>query len=94
VRSIILVCALVIPGVVIASVCIYFALMDYSALCEGYRQFQAVANSQAGLRAVFVAYAGQDVHRINLFAEGVWALLGFLLMGIGIHGLCIRTTRS
>jgi hypothetical protein len=30
-----------------------------------------------------VAHAEQNTHRINLFADGVWALLGTILAGIG-----------
>jgi len=49
-----------------------------------------VSASEADLREVFVAWAAQDIHRVNLAADGTWFLLGALLMGLGVHGLCRR----
>jgi hypothetical protein len=39
---------------------------------------------------LFVAEAQQNIHRINLFADVVWALLGAIVGAIGIHGLCVN----
>jgi hypothetical protein len=79
----------VIPGVAVTAICLYYAFADWAALQGAYRNFMAVAGSGAGMREVFVAEAAQNVHRVNLFADGVWALLGAILAGIGVHGLCV-----
>lgn len=41
------------------------------------------------LRAAFVAEARQNIHRINLFADVVWALLGLILSALGTIGLAL-----
>ncbi len=30
----------------------------------------------------------QNIHRINLFADGTWFLLAGVIFAIGLHGLC------
>lgn len=87
-RKLILILFLVIPGALVAAICGYFALADYAQLQKGYAHFQSVASSGSDLRTVFVAYAGQDVHRTNVFAEGVWALMGLIIAALGLLGLC------
>lgn len=79
---------LIIPGVAWALVCGYYALKDWSELRAAYHTYHALAGTNADLRALFAAYSAQDIHRINLFADGVWALLGLVLAAIGLHGLC------
>ena len=93
-RTLVLVISLVVPGLAVACVCGCYALADWAQLREDYQHFQVIASTDAGLRAVFIAYAAQEVHRVNLFAEGVWALLGLLLAGLGIHGLCGRSVKG
>lgn len=66
------------------------ALDDWGRLPVAQARFQQVASSNAGLREVFVAHAKQDIHRTNLFAEGVWTLLSGVIAAIGVHGLCVR----
>ena len=63
-------------------------LQDWSQLQATYREYHALAGTNADLRALFIAYSAQSIHRINLFADGAWALLGAILAGMGLHGLC------
>lgn len=84
----------VLPGLVGVVVFGYYALADWSALQAAYRHYAQVAVNSPDLRAVFVAEAQQNIHRINLFADGVWALLSALLGAVGLHGLCQRRTAA
>jgi hypothetical protein len=76
-----------IPGIVGVLTFGYFALVDWSALQTAYAHYHQVANSSADLRAVFIAESNQNIHRVNLFADGVWTLLSALLMAVGLHGV-------
>jgi hypothetical protein len=84
---------LVIPGVLAALVFGYYALQDWSHLQTAYRQYEAAAKS-GSLRSVTLAFNAQSIHRINLFAEGVWPLLAAIWAGIGIHGLCVMQPKQ
>ncbi|HVF84450.1 MAG TPA: hypothetical protein VM821_00600 [Abditibacteriaceae bacterium] len=46
------------------------------------------------MSVLFVAEANQNIHRVNLFADVVWALLGAILAAIGLHGLCANVQQS
>lgn len=50
------------------------------------RNFATFEKAASGrdLQAVLVAEARQNIHRINVFADGSWALLCLLLLGMGI----------
>lgn len=67
----------------------YYALIDWSALQAAYAHYAQVVAGGGDLRAVFVAETAQNIHRINLFAEGVWALLAAILAAIGLHGMAV-----
>lgn len=84
-----LVVLLMLPGLLVAAVGGYYALVDWHQLQEAYGHYRAVVASEAGLRAVFVANAAQETHRVNLFADVVWALQGALLFGVGLVGVCL-----
>jgi len=88
-RAVVLVVLLVIPGLVVAAVSAGFALQDWGQLVEAYAQFRAVAASEAPLRELYAANAVQEMHRVNLFADVVWALQGAVLFGLGVCGLCL-----
>jgi hypothetical protein len=66
----------------------WYALKDWAALQTAERQFETLAGRSADLSALFVAEAKQNIHRINLFAQGVWTLLSAIVAAIGVHGLC------
>jgi hypothetical protein len=87
VRQTILVLSMVLPGVLGITIFGFFALADWDALQKAYQNYAAVIASAASLEKIFVAEAQQNIHRINLFAEGVWTLLSAILAAIGLHGI-------
>ncbi|NJK99902.1 MAG: hypothetical protein HC910_04755 [Spirulinaceae cyanobacterium SM2_1_0] len=66
----------------------FYALIDWVALEQSYANFAALAGSGSSLNALFAAEAQQNIHRLNLFAEGVWVLQSATLAAIALHGLC------
>jgi len=81
----------IVPGIVGAAVFGLYALVDWGALEFAYRHYETIAatqrNAPAVSAALFVAEADQNIHRINLFADGIWTLLSALLAALGLHGL-------
>ncbi|MBD2461178.1 hypothetical protein H6G89_08990 [Oscillatoria sp. FACHB-1407] len=71
-----------------------YALRDWVVLQEAYANFARVADTSGDVGTLFVAEARQNIHRINLFADVVWALLGAIVAAIGIHGMCVITPRQ
>lgn len=88
-RRFALVLFLILPGLAIAAFCLFYALKDWGQLQIDYKHFQSVASSTASLTEVFKAYAAQDIHRTNLFADVVWALLGAIIASLGLLGICL-----
>jgi hypothetical protein len=83
----------VVPGVAGVAVFGYYALQDWDALQLDYSEFKRVVQSSADLSTLFKAEAAQNIHRVNLFADGVWALLSAILGAIGIHGMYVDSKR-
>ena len=79
---------LVLPGVLGFVIFGVYAVIDYAALMQAYGEFARAARG-GDSTAIFVANASQNIHRINVFAEGVWSLLSALIAAVGIHGLCV-----
>ena len=79
----------VLAGLIGVAVFGWAALKDWSALRAAYLQFDTVAQSSTDMPTLFVAEAKQNIHRINLFADGVWTLLAAILAAIGLHGVCL-----
>jgi len=92
-RQFILFMLLVVPGSACCAVCLAFALQDWHALQNAYANFARLAAANSDLSTLFVAEAQQNIHRINLFAEVVWALLGAVVAAIGVQGLCSSDQR-
>lgn len=61
----------------------YFTSIDYAELRRAYAAFERASRS-ADLRAITMAEAHQNIHRINVFADGVWTLMCLLLFGMGV----------
>jgi hypothetical protein len=72
----------------------YYTLIDWQSLQKAYGYFNTVAQNKAALEILFVAEAQQNIHRINLFADGVWTLLSGIIASIGLHGICTISHRS
>jgi hypothetical protein len=79
---------IVLTGLAGAAIFGYFALKDWALLKVAYREFDTVALNSADMPSLFITEARQNIHRINLFADGVWTLLSAILAAIGLHGLC------
>jgi len=89
-RQWLLTVVLVLPGVFCFAFCLYYALQDWAQLQKSYAYFSYVAAHSNSMNELFVAEAKQNIHRINVFADVVWALLGAIIAAIGIHGLCVN----
>jgi hypothetical protein len=83
--KVILAILLIVPGVLGAVVFGFYALIDWAALEDAYQQYEAVQQS-ADINILFIRATQQNIHRINVFAEGVWFLLSVIIAGIGLHG--------
>ncbi|MEL6224638.1 MAG: hypothetical protein AAFR31_18545 [Cyanobacteria bacterium J06627_8] len=89
-RYFVLVIFVIIPGVAGLAVFGHYALIDWIALEVAYQQFDELRQSSSDLATLFAANAQQNIHRINVFAEGVWFLLCAILAAIGLHGVSQR----
>ncbi len=78
----------VLPGLAAVVVSGYYLFQDWSALISAFGRFEKAAAAGADLRSLYVAGALDHVYRLNAFADGVGVMLGAVLFGIGIHGLC------
>lgn len=84
----ILVLTLVMPGLLVFLISLYYFGTDYSALIKAENYVAQLARDEkANEKSLQLAYHRALAHRINVFADATWALLGFAIAGIGIHGL-------
>ncbi len=74
-------------GFIFCGICAYYALLDWRELRRAYAAFSLAQNGD--LKTVFVAEARQNIHRINVFADVVWALLSATLSVICATSLAI-----
>ena len=93
-RYLLLVILIILPSLVGVTIFGYYALIDWDALQKAYNHFVDVAKSSANLETLFVAEAQQNIHRINLFADGVWTMLSVIIGAIGLHGVCTIPKKS
>ena len=78
-------------GIAWAIIFAYYLLIDWNQLDRAYLNFAQIAESSPNLTTLVTAEAKQNIHRINVFAEGVWLMLSLIIAAIGLHGIC--TTR-
>ena len=94
-RSLILILAVVLPGIAATSLSIYYLITEWAVLDASYKNYQMVAKSPSStIRELSIAQAAENRHRINCFAEGVGVLLGGTIAAIGIHGICTQSRRK
>jgi hypothetical protein len=74
-----------IPGIAGVAIFGYYTLVDWGQLDLAFVAYQNVLQNSTELSAIFKAEAAQNIHRINVFADGVWTLLSAILSAIGIH---------
>jgi hypothetical protein len=79
--------AIVFPGLFGFVYCMYNATCDWHALQRAYVHFIQVSSASHDMNALFVAESVQNIHRINIFAEVVWALLSAIIACIGVHAI-------
>jgi hypothetical protein len=84
----ILLITLVIPGFLVVLISLYYFGTDYDALikAENYLE-KLVKEEKPNERTLQFAYHRALAHRINVFADATWGLLGGVITAVGIHGL-------
>lgn len=92
--SVMLLLATIVPGTAGVAVFGYYALVDWDALQAAYINFSAVVQGSSTFETIFATEAQQNIHRINLFADGVWTLLSAILAAIGWLGLYLGSLSS
>lgn len=83
---------IIVPGIAGVIIFGHFALKDWDQLQIDYQAYKEVVQSSDDLPTLFKVEAAQNLHRINLFADGVWTLLSAILAAIGFHGLLMKQT--
>ncbi len=89
-----LVALVVAPGLLVTAVSGHYALQDWQQLQQAHARFRVSVAAGDSVRDLQIADAVQNMHRINLFAEVVWALQGMTLLGLGICTLCLLPPRA
>jgi len=65
---------LVLPGVAGMVVFGFYTLVDWAALDQAYLEWETAVQQSADLTTLMARATRQNIHRINVFAEGVWSL--------------------
>jgi hypothetical protein len=78
-----------VASLVFLAVCVYYSLLDWGELQRADAAFRAAAAKPGSeLKTLFVLEARQNAHRINVFADVVWALLcalGSVICAVGLR---------
>jgi hypothetical protein len=87
-RIVILLTTLVVPGLTVVGISLYWFNLDYAALGKAEKYVEKlVEEAKVNDRQLNYAYHRTLIHRINVFADGTWGLLGGAIAALGIHGL-------
>ena len=89
-KSLVFLTLLVIPGFAGVLLSGYWGYADFVRLTETERNFQQLVINKANQRELFIAAHRENVHRLNVAAEGVWMGLGLIAVGVGILGITQR----
>ncbi len=92
--GIVLLLTTILPGTVGVVIFGYYALIDWDALQAAYVNFSAAVQGSSTFETILAAEAQQNIHRVNLFADGVWTLLSAILAAIGWLGLYLGAAVS
>lgn len=86
-RIVLFLVLLVLPALMALMVFGYTAAKDIGRLAQARQGFTGLVTSDGSPTRVYSASAFEDIHRVNAFADGTWALLCAVMLGIGAHGL-------
>ena len=88
IRPVILLFTLVVPGFLVVLISLYFFAVDYNALIKAETYIEKIANDKKFDKGTLqFAYHRALAHRINVFADATWGLLGGVITAVGSHGL-------
>ncbi|MBS3029519.1 MAG: hypothetical protein HCA25_21300 [Dolichospermum sp. DET50] len=87
-RTGILLLTLVMPGLLVVLISLYYFIADYDALIKAENYVEQLAKDEkANQKSLQFSYHRALAHRINVFADATWGLLGGVITAVGIHGL-------
>lgn len=87
-RIALLLITLVFPGLTVVGVSLYWFNLDYAALIKAEKNVENLVEvGKVNDRQLEYAYHRTYIHRINVFADGTWGLLGGAIASLGMHGL-------
>jgi hypothetical protein len=86
-RCVLALLLLVVPGLAGAIAFAALAVTDFRLLRPAYANFLQLSAAPTTLPPLLRAEAVQNLHRLNLCAEGTGALLCALVAALGIHAL-------
>ena len=89
-KNLVFLTLLIIPGFTGVLLSGYWGYADFVRLTETERNFQKLVINKANQRELFIAAHRENVHRLNVAAEGVWMGLGLIAVGVGIIGITQR----
>jgi hypothetical protein len=81
---------LIVPGFTGVLLSGYWGYADFVKLTEAERNFQQLVVKKADQKELFIAAHRENIHRLNVAAEGVWIGLGLITAGVGIIGIIQR----
>ena len=84
-RPAVLIGLVFIPAAASFGLSVSMLVSDYALLAEATGRFtQLAGDASASAAAMIAASTGQDMHRMNVFAEGTWALLSAIWFTLGL----------
>lgn len=86
---ILLLSLITVSGLIAVVVSEYYLFQDWYSLMKFHERAQQIIMSAADMRSLVIATSEENAFRINTFADGVGVLLGAILAGMGLTGLCL-----
>ncbi|MBD0306853.1 MAG: hypothetical protein ICV80_01525 [Microcoleus sp. T1-bin1] len=89
-RQIILLLFVVLPGLGTSAMSAYYLFPEWAALDAAYQRYRQVIESPSSTQKdLLIAQTAQDIHRINCFAFMCGIAFRWIIVWIGIHGVCM-----